>query len=45
MSKFGITPAEFLRPFLPRRVLKLKLGLKEREKEFNIKLLDMLEYN
>lgn len=45
LKKFGITPAEFFRPFLPRRTMRLKLGQKEKEKEFNIKLLDHKEYD
>lgn len=45
MTKYGITPAELLRPFLPKKSMRLKLGLKERDKEFNIKLLDLKEYD
>ncbi|CAD8070933.1 unnamed protein product [Paramecium primaurelia] len=45
LSRYQITPAEFLRPFLPRKLQRLKLGLREKEKELNIKLLDLKEYD
>lgn len=45
MKKYGITPAELLRPFLPKESMRLELGLKERDKESNIKLFDLKEYD
>ena len=45
--KYGITPAEFLRPFfILNQKIKLKLSMKEKIiDEFNITLLDKLDYS